>query len=750
MPPSKEPLPLSSDSRFLLSLSFAIAFFAFLLGFWWYSYSVAETFRKIQSQQSNNTIFYDIDRQPFHIIKGIEDRKYTPLKKISRNLQMAVVAIEDTRFFRHLGFDPIRLVGAGLRLFQPNSVMHGASTITQQLVKLSLLSPERTFSRKLKELFYAVSLELQFSKEEILEFYLNKVYLGHRNYGVENAALNYFHKSAQQLTLAESALIAGLIKKPEGYSPFSNLKGARTRQLLVLRRLRQLDWVTQEQYIQAINERILIRKKKQSDLRQAPYYTNHVLSILKSRYSSDQIFGGGLKVYTTLNRNFQQAMEKAIATRLAKPKSFAQIGAVSLDPATGLVYALVGGADFELSEFNRVTQAKRQPGSAIKPILYSAALARGVKITDVFVDEPTQYPLSLTEEHQYYEPQNYNHEFQGPMTVAHALKISNNVVSVKILNRIGVSAFVRTAERFGLRLPQDRGLCLALGCGEVTLLNLVKAYTAFANNGQINEPVFILKVTDSKGRVYEEYQPQKPKTAISAAQAFQMNALLQKVVEEGTGRAAKIGQPMGGKTGTTDEHRDAWFIGFTPDLVTGFWIGNDDNQPMEHEFGGKTPARLWKAYMTSIERNQQKTFPLNTEFQEFQICEASGKLANSWCDESGWFPLRPSSAPQEYCDLHDQSVEEVYICMDSKKLAGDYCPPERIAKQRYYNGTQPVEYCDFHGPDSLEPQAEISEEPSTTNNPDSALVAPGQAPATVENPDLPELVPNFEGERYQP
>ncbi len=744
----------------ILALASGGFFLIFLVIFSIFKTSVITEFNSNQRSQSDNTIFYDIDRQPFHVIKGEEDRKYIPLKRISRNLQMSVVAVEDARFFKHLGFDPIRLVGATLRLLKPGASLHGASTITQQLVKLSLLTPERTFTRKIKELFMAMALEAEFSKAEILEFYLNKVYLGHRNYGVENAALNYFHKSANDLTLAEAAFIAGLIKKPEGYSPYSNIKGARTRQILVLKRLRTIGWITQEKYKEALNERIQIRRRKHADLKMAPYFTTHILSLLKERFSRDDIYGGGLRVYTTLHRGRQKSLKKVIDERFSKARTFSQVGAVSIDPKTGFVSALVGGIDFEQSEFNRVTQARRQPGSSFKPILYTTALTRGVKPNDTFVDEPIQYSRGgFGETQAYYEPANFSGNYLGPITVAQALKRSNNVVSVQILKQIGVPALVRTAKRFGIDIPDDKGLCLALGCGEVTLLQLAAAYGVFANDGQMNLPVFILKVTNSTGKVLEEYRPQKSIPVITPGQAFQMNRMLQNVINAGTGRAAKIDQVAGGKTGTTDSYRDAWFMGFTSELVTGFWVGNDDNSPMNHEVGGRTPARLWKAYMTDIDRNKDHAFSTNIEFEEYLICDASGRLATSWCEETNWYPLRPEAAPQEECTLHDQPVTEVLICRVSKKLATQYCPNEKVGKQRLLGGAQITEECDVHGTfgnfeenhrpmfksnanqeDSQQLDLQV-ETPDPVAEPDNAAGNAPEAPEPLAEP--PHLTPDF-------
>ena len=677
----------------VLTLLFAAIIIVFLL----FKANTIQQFNQIQAAQHNNTVFFDINKQPFHVIRGEEDRKYVKMGKISRNLQMAVVAVEDARFFQHFGFDIIRIISVLFRAIKPELSIQGASTITQQLVKLTLLSPERTLSRKVRELFMAIALEMEFSKTRILEFYLNKVYLGHRNYGVENASLNYFHKSTANLSIAEAAFIAGLIKKPEGYSPFVNLKKARLRQILVMRRMRILNWISRQEYKQAINEHLIIRERKKSSLRIAPYFVNHILNQLKQKYGHNTIYGGGLRIYTTLHTELQRTMERVVRTRIDKPGSFEEIAGVSIDPKTGFVKALVGGVNFFKSEFNRVTQAKRQPGSAFKPILYATAITKGIKPNDVFRDEPTQYTRFFEEELEIYEPGNFSGEHAGPITTSYALRVSNNVVSVQILNRIGIRTLLQSSKRFGMKLPAERGLCLALGCGETTLLQLVNAYSVFANRGFRNIPVFVLRITDSRGKLLEKFQTQKEVQVLSVNQAFQMNKMLQDVVNYGTGRNAKINRQSGGKTGTSDQSRDAWYIGYTPDLVTGFWIGNDDNTPMDNEVGGKTPARLWQMYMKALPvPDIQRGFGVNENFEEYLICDNSGKLATPGCSHTAWYTLRKDDPPLEYCDLHDNIEQQVHVCTSSGKLATEYCPIEEVETKIYTSGSEPETPCDIH------------------------------------------------------
>ena len=680
-----------------------VAIIALFIAFLFFKQETIRQFQRIQTTQSINTIFYDIEQKPFYITQGDEDRKYVALSDVSRNLQMAVVAVEDARFFHHFGFDPIRIVSVLIHNLKPDTSVQGASTITQQLVKLTLLSPEQTLQRKIKELFMAIALEMEYSKAEILEFYLNKVYLGHRNYGVENASLNYFHKSTQSLSIAESAFIAGLIKKPEGYSPFSNLKKARERQLLVLKRLLDLEWIAQDQYKAAVSEHLLIRKSKKTERQIAPYFVSHILQKLKHTYGHNTVYGGGLHIYTTLDSQYQMAMERVIKERLEEERSFEEVAGVSIDPTTGFVKALVGGVDFFKSEFNRVTQAERQPGSSFKPILYATALASGIKANDVFWDEPTQYTRISEDELEIYEPGNFSGEHLGQITVAYALRTSNNVVSVQILNSIGIDKLIPSARLFGIDLPTERGLCLALGCGETTLLDLTDAYTVFANQGFRVEPVFVLKVTDNEGNVLEKHKPRPEIRVLSPDNAFQMNRLLQDVVNMGTGRAAKIERTAGGKTGTSDRNRDAWYIGYTADLVTGFWIGNDDNEPMVGEVGGRTPARLWKNYMNLLPApDLQRVFTINEKFEDYLICDQSGKLATAWCPKKNWYALKSLEAPAEYCDIHTDEELLVDICTVSGKRATRYCPLSDVETKRFSPENAPAERCDIHiDPESI-------------------------------------------------
>ena len=562
-----------------------------------YHRTIIDEFERALSLQSQNTTLYFDDGEPLAVIKGVENRQYVRLEEISVNIPKAVLAIEDARFFKHRGFDPIRMAKAFLTLLDPHAEAQGASTITQQLAKLTLYSNERTFSRKFRELLAAVSLEAHYSKEKILEFYLNRIYLGGGNYGIHSATRDYFGKEPSQVDAGEAAMLAGMIKKPEGYSPFSGTGKISKRVVIALSKMRQLGWINEEQYLEASKKKVRVFSYGNRQTNPAPHFTNHVMLYLRGKYGREKLEGGGLRVHTTLRREHQLSMQKAIEARKGNGASFSEMAGLSLEPETGSVTAMVGGVDFRKSEFNRSTQAKRQPGSTLKPFLYAAALTEGKEIDDIYYDEPYEY---LGGDGEFYQPQNFNREHLGPISLADALTYSNNVVSVRILDDIGIDSFVRTAAKFGFSLPSDKGFCLALGCSETTLLELTKAYSAFANGGILHEPRFIKKIVDGEGKVLEASKPNEGFRALEKEHNATMNRMLSNVVENGTGRNAYVEGIVGGKTGTTDDFRDAWFVGYTDDLVAGFWIGNDDNSPTDGETGGKVPAGIWKDYVRSL------------------------------------------------------------------------------------------------------------------------------------------------------
>jgi 1A family penicillin-binding protein len=528
-----------------------------------------------------------------------ENRRIVPLAAIPLTLRQAVIAIEDERFYTHRGIDPRGIARALWRNLREGQVVEGGSTITQQLARNLFLSQQRAISRKVAEMVLAVEIERRLTKDEILERYLNLVYFGQGAYGVEMAAQVYFGKSARDLTLAEAALLAGLIRAPSVYSPYRNLALARARQELVLQRMVQLGAITPAQAAAARAAPIRLAPASNAGLVgiRAPYFVSFILTRLLETYGEDLVYKGGLQVYTTLDPRMQALAEQAVRRGLeaaARRRLHAtQAALVALDPRTGAIRAMIGGADFATSQFNRAWQARRQPGSAFKVFVYTTAIARGIPPTRVLEDAPVTYRIPGAPP---WTPKNYDGKFSGPVTLRRALEQSINVPAARMIAELGPAAVVEVARKMGIESRLEPVLSLALGSADVTPLEMSAAFAALANGGLRVHPLAILKVTDARGKVLEEHRPRR-ELALEPDVAYIMTDLLKGVIERGTGRAAAIGRPAAGKTGTTDDYRNAWFVGYTPYLVTAVWVGNDDNTPMRRVVGGGLPAEIWAAFM---------------------------------------------------------------------------------------------------------------------------------------------------------
>jgi penicillin-binding protein 1A len=497
------------------------------------------------------------------------------------------------------------------------------------VVKSLLLTPKKSYERKLKEMILAVRLERQLSKDEILYLYLNHIYLGSGAYGVAAAAHEYFGKRVEDLTLAEAALLAGLPQAPSRYSPFKHWPRAKARQRYVLDRMVDVRFITRAEAAAAARAPIALASRKGSFIA-APYYVEHVRRLLEERYGEAALYALGLRVHTPVNLAMQAAAEAAlrdgmkelaarqhydVGVRHPSPaeagtdgKSFVrdleppvQGALVALDPTTGDVKAMVGGYDFESSQFNRAVQGARQPGSAFKPLIYAAALDRNFTPASIIVDAP----ISFQDHNAVWMPHNYEEKYYGPTTLREALTFSRNVVTVKLATRVGVKYLVKYIRRLGIRSPMAPNLSLALGSSEVTLLELAAAYSAFANQGQRAEPRFITRITDSQGSVIDENLPQSEQV-ISPETAYLITSMLQGVIERGTGRRAQqLGRPAAGKTGTTNDINDAWFLGYTPQLLTGLWVGFDEKRTLgKGETGGRVAAPIWARFMERALDNQ--------------------------------------------------------------------------------------------------------------------------------------------------
>lgn len=652
-----------------------------------------------------------------------EKRYVVPIDRIPHHVRDAFIAAEDAAFYTHKGVDPVGILRAFRNNLVAGSTVQGGSTITQQVVKSLLLTPKKSYERKIKEVMLALQIEGQLSKDQILYLYLNHIYLGSGAYGVAAAAQEYFGKPVEKLSLAEAALLAGLPQAPSRYSPAKHWPRAKERQRYVLERMAAAQMISSEEAEAAAQEPLALVRRG-SSFKAAPYYVEHVRRLLDQKYGETALYALGLRVHTALNLPMQQAAESALYEGLRQlslrqnfhgqpthldttaaetflrlqreeiagqalehgktyeamvtgvgpepkrkanketydesfnnmvlpgvprlqvgpfkgiltvdhgegiPATTYRVGDVlrvkltevqrkgpayqfrlepelqvqgallALEPTTGAVKAMVGGVDFGHSQFNRAVQGARQPGSSFKPLIFAAALDSDFTPASVIVDEPISFQVN----NSVWRPHNYEDRFFGPTTLRDALTFSRNVVTVKLATRVGIKPLVRYIQRLGIHSALPPNLSLALGSAEVSLLELASAYAVFANGGQAAEPRFITRITDNQGNLIDEYLPQTEQV-ISPETAYLMTSMMQSVIERGTGKRAKsIDRPAAGKTGTTNDFNDAWFVGYTPQLLAGVWVGFDEKRPLgKGETGGRVAAPIWQSFMSNALANQ--------------------------------------------------------------------------------------------------------------------------------------------------
>lgn len=683
-----------------------------------------------------------------------EQRYLEPIYKIPRVVQLAFVAAEDATFYDHSGIDVVSIGRAALENYRAGVTRQGGSTITQQVVKALLLSPERSYERKLKEVFLAWQLENQLTKDEILYLYLNQIYLGSGAYGVQAAARNYFGKDVSELTLGEAALLAGLPQAPSRYSPRRHMDKALARQRYVLRQMVKAGFVTYDEARAAEAEKIvLVKSTREEVVGPAPYFVEHVRRYLVKRYGGTAAYKMGLDVYTTLDPRAQAEAERAVqegireiddrqgfrGPRKSLPEKqwrpmlesseqtpagelpdvgstlevvvvpgrdgkvrrggginvlwaggISHIGAkgfqwaargkyapqagdllqavvtetdgertlavahdngtqgalVAMRPDTGDVVALVGGVDYEESEFNRATQALRQPGSAFKPLIFTAALDRGFTPATIIDDSPVSYRIGPGKT---WSPKNFSKRFYGPTTLREALTKSRNVVTVKLTKAMGLNYLIDYLPHFGIDRKIPKNLSIALGTAEVTLLEMVEAYGVFANLGTRVEPRFITAITDREGRLLEQ-SAVRATPEIDPETAYITVNLMQSVVEHGTGKRAQLDRAVAGKTGTTNDLRDAWFMGYTPELLAGVWVGYDSDRTLgRKETGGRSAAPIWKSFMeAALEGEPVRDFPVPRDIVLVNIDKDSGARARPGQSGSMIEAFRRGTEPQPF------------------------------------------------------------------------------------------------------
>ena len=604
-----------------------------------------------------------------------EKREVISLDRMPIHLVQAFVASEDTRFFQHKGLDYIAILRAFLKNVFSGEIVQGGSTITQQVVKSILLSPEKRFSRKIREALLAYRIEKYLSKEDILHLYLNQIYLGHGAYGVSAAAESYFGKSVEELNLAESSMLAGLPQAPSKTSPYTHPDQARRRQSYVLNRMVDEGFISDKDLQEALKTPIRIIGRQDPFLEKAPHFVEQVRKYIEEKYGKEALYQGGLQVYTTVNLEAQQMAQEAVESGLKEiekrqKSSFSETtsdlqgtlkgpleGAlISVDLETGYVRAMVGGMDFKKSQFNRAIQAKRQTGSAFKPIVYASALDKGYTPSTLIVDSPLVFKWG----DKTWKPKNFENRFNGPITLRNALTHSVNTVTVRIAQNIGVEYIRDYAKHLGISSSLHSDLSMALGSSSLSLFELTKAYAVFANHGKAFRPFFIKKILDRSGNLVEENLPLfYPRGAgddeqiISPQTAYMMTHLLEGVVQHGTGwRAKALGRPVAAKTGTTDQFYDAWFIGYTPETLTGVWVGFDDERSIgENETGSRAASPIWVAFMTrSLKNRPVKDFPVPEGIEFMRVDPRTGEISSHKqaileCFKDGTGPTRGASAP---------------------------------------------------------------------------------------------------------
>ncbi len=510
-----------------------------------------------------------------------------PLKALPAYLPQAFVAIEDRRFFEHFGLDPLGLGRAVAANLVSRRVRQGGSTLTQQLAKNLFLTQERTFSRKIQELVLALWLEKKFTKNEILDLYLNRVYFGNGAYGVEAAAQRYFNKSARNVTLSEAAMLAGLVNAPSRLAPTRNLKAAQDRAALVLAAMREQGLITEDMAKTALARPATVAKPSTPD--SIGYVADWVMDQLDSYVGT---LSGDVYVRTTIDPVLQQTAQAALTDTLNKQGAKFGVGqgaVVSMD-TDGAVKALVGGRSYEDSQYNRAVTAKRQPGSSFKPFVYLTALEKGLTPDTVREDGPIQL--------KGWKPENASHQYLGPVTLQQALSMSLNTVSVRLALEVGPKAIVATAHRLGIISTLDPNPSIALGTSEVSVLEMASAYVPFANGGIGVIPYVIDGVKSADGKVLYDRAASGPGRVIAPEYVAMMNHMLEQTIVTGTGRRAELpGWDAAGKTGTSQDYRDAWFVGYTAHFVTAVWLGNDDSSPTKKASGANLPAEIWSRYM---------------------------------------------------------------------------------------------------------------------------------------------------------
>lgn len=648
-----------------------------LLGLYtWFAKDLPSTEDLAAVEPWTRTVLYDIHGHP---IKSYyeQDRVIVPLDNIPQHLSNAFIAIEDRQFYRHWGLNVFAIGKALMEDVMARRIVRGASTITQQLARNlfpSHLPLEQTFTRKIKEAIVAIRIEHHYTKEEILSMYLNQIYFGEGAYGVEAAARKFFGKPVSDLSLTECSLLAGVPRDPSTYSPRRHFDRAKQRQTIVLASMAEMGMITAEEGAKAKNDTLEVLKAEKAEV--AAYFSEHIRRIIEAKYGAEALYRDGLRIYTTLDLGLQEAAEKAFEENMramekrlgyaakdttgeasdlagATKTDYIQGALVCLDPHTGHIKAMVGGRDFLDSEFNRATQAPRQPGSAFKIFVYTAAIDNGMTPADIIMDDPIV--VNMPDSTQW-RPDNFSGTFHGPVTIRHALAKSINIPAVKVADRIGQNTVIDYARRMGIKSRLRPYMSIALGSFEVTLLEMASAVGVLAASGIRAEPMAITGIESRDGRPIERNMPRKSE-AVSAQTAYIVTSMLQSVVDMGTGQAIRwrgITRTLAGKTGTTNDYTDAWFVGYSPDLITAVWVGFDEKRNMgRKETGARVALPIWADFMNvALKGIPDRPFPEPHGIVRREICTETGLLATSNCPETRTEVFISGTETLRFCDQH--------------------------------------------------------------------------------------------------
>ncbi|KWT86056.1 penicillin-binding protein 1A [Candidatus Magnetominusculus xianensis] len=578
----------------LIVIAVSLGFFS---GYLFWAFSDLPKIRQLEQYAPlESSIVYSADNEILAEL-FVERRTFVPYFSIPQHVKNAFIAVEDARFYKHSGIDFVRIVGAMIEDIKAGGFVQGGSTITQQLAKMLFLKPERSINRKVKEAALSIQIERHYTKDEIIGLYLNQAYFGTRAYGIEAAAFTYFGKTASNLSIAEAALLSAIPKAPSTYSPFKNAQKSLNRRNYAIRKMLENGFIDERQHDAALKEPLPTiphtRKYK------SPYFLDYVKNTLEDDYD-EKLYTAGLKIYTTLDYRLQRAAEHAVDFGVSilnkRGRKNVQAALLAVDLKTGGIKAMVGGTDFWETQFNRVTQAVRQPGSSFKPIVYLAAFNQGFSPEDVIYDGP----ISFTGRNKadVWVPQNYEREYRGDVPIRFALAHSLNAATVYLADKVGIKNVIETAKMLGIKSTIQPYMPSALGASDMTLLELVYAYAAFAT-GKRFDHLSVERIVDRDGLLLEEQKAAPPKAILDNLAVEEMKTILRAVITEGTGRAAmSLPQTVYGKTGTTDDYVDAWFLGFDNNLAVGVWVGRDNHRPIgEKETGAHAALPIWMEFM---------------------------------------------------------------------------------------------------------------------------------------------------------